>query len=243
MLKIENTKNVQGQRVKAIIYGESGSGKTTLASTLDGKTLVISAEGGLLSVAGADLDFIDLAVDNEGKTITDPSLRIQRLQEIFKFLHAGTSYKNIFLDSLTEISELMVAALNKEFPDRKDSLVLYGENSKRMRSIVKSFRDLQYNVFMTCISKIDKDDNNRRYYAFSVTGKIGDALPQYFDEVFLMQIDKDGNRGLITKKSDTNLCKDRSKALEPLEVPDLGAVVRKIINNMTVSAKKEGETK
>jgi energy-coupling factor transporter ATP-binding protein EcfA2 len=237
-MRILNTSNQEHQKIKALIGGPSGAGKTTLAGTLNGKTLIVSAESGLLSVADKEIDFIDLSRNDKDEVITEPAQRIARLSEVFKYLHAGCpsedgkatwKYKNVFLDSLTEISELLVAKLNKDFPDRKDSFPMWGEYGKIMRSIVKNFRDLPYNVWMSVITEVDKDENNKRYVSFKVAGSIADQLPQYFDEVFQVHVDAEGKRSLITRASDVLIhCKDRSRKLLPVEVADLGEVVRKI---------------
>ena len=54
---IKNTKDVENHRVVGMIVGPSGVGKTSLARTLKGRTLIGSAESGLLSLKGADIDF------------------------------------------------------------------------------------------------------------------------------------------------------------------------------------------
>ncbi len=238
-MKIQNTKDTENNYLKILVNGESGAGKTTLAKTLLGKTLVVSAEAGLLSLKGCDIDFIDLSTTDAGVAITDPVMRIARLSDIFKYLQAGTKYQNVFLDSLTEIGELMVQSLYREFPDRKDSMVLWGENSKRMRSIVKSFRDLPYNVTMVTLSKLDKDQSNKRFMGFSIAGALAEQLPQYFDEVFYLHVNEEGVRGLVTRKTDVYVCKDRSGRLDILEPADLGAIAIKILKPV----QKEGVTK
>lgn len=245
-MQVQNTKQIEGTKLKALIGGYSGAGKTTLASTLDGATLVISAESGLLSIAGKDVDYVDITtgpkkdkagkilLDKDGKeilvTLDKPEQRIARLNEIFEWLRAGTKYKNVFLDSLSEMGELLVAKLQKEFPGRKDSFPMWGEYAKLMRSMIKNFRDLNYHVFMTCIIEADKDQNGKRYMSFDIPGKISEKLPQYLDEVFYLMVGEDGNRKLYCKATDTlRHAKDRSNKLETTEEPDLGNVVRKIL--------------
>lgn len=229
-MKVQNTKQIEGTKLKALIGGYSGAGKTTLASTLDGATLVISAESGLLSIAGKDVDYVDISRDEDGNVLQEPAARIKRLGEVFTWLHNGTKYKNVFLDSLSEMGELLVAKLQKEFPDRKDSFPMWGEYAKLMRSMIKNFRDLNYHVFMTCIIEADKDQNGKRYMSFDIPGKISEKLPQYFDEVFYLMVGEDGNRKLYCKATDTlRHAKDRSNKLETTEEPDLGNLVRKIL--------------
>lgn len=238
--KIKNTKDTTGQRSKCLIYGDSGSGKTTLAGTLPSKTLIISAEAGLLSLAGKDIDYINLNVDDDGVTIKEPNMRLARLGKIFEMLSTDKPvYENVFLDSLTEIAECVISAVQLEFPDRKDSFPMWGEYAKRMRKIVKAFRDLEnYNVFMTCLSDIDKDENNKRFVACDVPGKIGKQLPQFFDEVFYIYVTPEGERMLITQKTETLVCKDRSGKLDARMPADLGAVMLKMFERPQI---KKGE--
>ena len=47
---------VDSRAPKILVYGGAGVGKTTLIASLRGKMLILSAEAGLLSLAGADLD-------------------------------------------------------------------------------------------------------------------------------------------------------------------------------------------
>jgi phage nucleotide-binding protein len=240
-MKILNTKNSGHQKVKAIIYGESSSGKTTLAKTLNGKTLIVSAEAGLLSLAGCDIDYVDISVDDKGEVIKEPAERIRRLSDTFKMLHTDTGiYDNVLMDGITEIGELLVEGLNKEFPDRKDTFPMWGEYAKRMRSIVKGFRDLPYNVFITAVAEPDKDENNRRFMGFQVPGSISRKLPQYFDEVFYLHVDADGKRSIVTKKTDAIIAKDRSNKLDAIEEPDLGKIISKIFIN---DQKEKGKVK
>ena len=237
-MKVFNTKDIEHQKLKVLIGGISGAGKTTLAKTLDDRSLIISAESGLLSVADKEIDFVDISKDDLGATLTEPKDRIARLGEVFKYLHAGCpgsdgkatwKYKSIFVDSLTEISELLIQKLQKDFPDRKDSFPMWGEYAKIMRSIVKNFRDLPYHVYMTVLTKPEKDENNKRYMGFNISGSISDQLPQYFDEVFYLRVDAEGKRELITRATDTLICKDRSNKLSNAEAADLGAIARKIL--------------
>lgn len=238
-MKILNTKNSQHQKLKCVIYGESGAGKTSLAGTLGAGTIVFSAEAGLLALKDKGIDYLDISIDDKGEPITDPALRLKRLSDAYQWAYNGFpddkgkatfAYKHIMVDSLTEIGELMVEVLNKQFPDRKDSFPMWGEYSKRMRSIVKSFRDLPYNIFMTCVAEPDVDENKRRFMGFQVAGSISRKLPQYFDEVFYLYVDSEGKRSLITNKTDAFICKDRSNKLLPQEPADLSLIMSKIFN-------------
>ena len=148
--------------------------------------------------------------------------------DVFSWLHQGQDYKNVFVDGITEISELFVEELNKQFPNRADAFPMWGEYAKKMRSVIKNFRDLPYNVFITVVSEVDKDENNKRFMGFQVAGSISKKLPQYFDEVFFVHVNAEGKRTLVTQATDTIIAKDRSNKLNAVEEPNLAEILAKI---------------
>jgi hypothetical protein len=242
-LNIVNLKDASAASpIKMLVFGSSGIGKTSLAKTTGEPTLVISAEAGLLSIAGADVDVFDISKDSSG-ALLEKDKRIARLGEVYKHLltaEAQNRWKWIIVDSITEISQNMVEKLQVEFPDAKDTLRLYGENAKLMRALIKSFRDLpHYNVVFTALSEDDKDESNKRYIGISMVGKMSQQIAGYLDEVLFYFIRKDdaGNetRLLLTQPVEGIIAKDRSGKLSKFEEPNLAAIAKKI----TVSKKGE----
>ena len=232
-MKVKNTNDVGKDQLKMLIFGESGSGKTTLAKTIKEPTIIISAESGLLSIAGSGIDVIDITLDDEGKLLSKDK-RIERLQEAYLYLltpEAKAKYKWVFVDSLTEINSCMFDKLRVEFPDLSDNLKLYGQLAQNMRSLIKSFRDLpQYNVVLVALSAIDKDENNKRFIGVDLIGKIAGQVNGYFDEVLYLHVDpeNENKRVLITGKTEKINCKDRSGRLAFKEEADLSAITTKI---------------
>jgi hypothetical protein len=229
-MKVSNTSEINSTFIKMLVFAPSGAGKTSLAKTVTNPKdiLVISAESGLLSLAGSGIDFVDITRDDKDLPIS-PEERIKKLKSVYDFLALGTSYKWVMLDSITEISQIMVTALQKEFPDRKDSLVLWSENAKRMRAVIKNFRDLpKYNVVMTSLVDIDKDENNKRFTVPDVAGGLKREIQAFFDEVFYLHSDENGVRNFVTYQTPTMNCKDRSGKLDKMEPASLDVVYKKI---------------
>lgn len=230
-MKIISTKEISTRSVKCLIVAPSGSGKTTLAKTLRDKTLIINLEQGLAALHGTDIDTVDIASEPDIKK------RYIMLQEVSKYLataEAKAIYKNVFIDSISELSQLMYNILKLKYPDRKDNLVVYGELADNMKSFIKFYRDIpEYSVFMTALSVIEKDEQLKRYHAIDLIGKISGQVEAYFDLVMFLRIiedEKGQKRVLQTSKQDSYPCKDRFGKLDIFEQPDLSAIKQKILS-------------
>lgn len=224
---IKNTKDMKNHRVVALIVGPSGIGKTSLVDTLEGKTLIASAESGLLSLAGKDHDYIEI------KTMQD-------LKDFFIFCmkdETKNKYQNLYIDSLTEIGEKLLAELKQDPKLGEDKMILkmYGQYNDDMTKFVKALRDMQpYNIFFTCLNKYEKDGMEMKEEFNFPGAKVKDSIKAWFDEVFKYEIfEHEGERfrKLITDTSINALAKDRSGKLKPYENADLGAIMRTILGD------------
>jgi phage nucleotide-binding protein len=230
-MKIGSTKNIQTQGVKALVYGQSGIGKTTLAGTLLEPTIIISFEGGLLSLKGKDIDIMDCTVDDEGKPLSDAE-RIMKLSATLNWLaeeEQKTKYRNIFVDSLTDIAETMVKALEIKHAGSSNKFAVWGDLAKNMISIVRTFRNYPgYNIFFTALED-EIQLEGQVFYAPLFPGKVvGPKVMQSFDEVFRMTLDKDGRREFLCQPGVGYKAKDRSGSLLNVEIPDLQVIIDKI---------------
>lgn len=234
-MRIQSATDLFNDRLKILVYGQSGAGKTYLARTIEEPTLVISAESGLLSLSGANIDVLDITTDDDGKLIP-AALRFSQMQKAYQYLlteEAKQKYKWIFIDSLTEVSQNLIESLLPEFPDRKDALVMYGENFKRMRNMIKAFRDIpHYNIVFTALAEEEKDQNGKRYHGVSMIGKMSSQLPSFLDEVFYLHTFSDDDnvlkRRLVTQPTDKAVAKDRSGKLDKFEEANLKIIATKI---------------
>ena len=227
-MEVKGKKDIHNDGVKCLVYSGSGSGKTSLVATLNlKKTLVISFESGLLSVldedGGEDIQYVEPKDLGELKQIYD------KLNDDKDF---AARYDTIFIDSLSEISEMMISALKQDpsiYTGMKDNMKLYMVSQEKMVGIAKSFRDLKgFNVFMTALAATQTTNMIEKLVPSMAGQKLATKLPPLYDFVFYLNVDSDGKRQLITQPTSSITAKSRSRKLESAEEPNLGKILTKI---------------
>ena len=217
---VKKTGGIHANGVKMLVYGHAGSGKTTLAATLP-TPLVISAEGGLLSIAEADLPYIEVT-------------SMEDLKDAYKWVSESKEadeFESIALDSISEIAEVV---LNHEKKIAKDPRQAYGAMQEQMTDIIRAFRDLNgKHVYFSAKCEKTADESGKILYSPSMPGnKTGQALPYFFDEVLALRVELDSEknpvRALMTQTDGLWQAKDRSGKLDAWESPDLGEIIKKI---------------
>ena len=178
-INVKTTGSLSANGVKVLCYGAAGAGKTSLIKTLP-NPIVLSAEGGLLSIQDADLPYIE---------ITD----MATLQEAYKWLTESADakgFQSVALDSISEIAEVV---LNAEKKATKDPRQAYGAMQEQMADIIRAFRDISgKNVYMSAKLEKTQDEQGRILYGPSMPGnKAGQALPYFYDEVLALRVEKD----------------------------------------------------
>lgn len=219
MVQITRTSDTSRQYLTVLVYGEAGAGKTRLCSTVE-DGIIISAEGGLLSLREFDLPVIEVS------TLKD-------VQDAYDFLANSSeadSYRWVCIDSLSEIAEVVLTA---EFEAANDKRKAYGEMAERMTNLIRRFRDMSKNVYMTAKAKHVLTDHGSMIWTPSFPGKKLDQQAAYqFDEVFAMrvkEVEGETRRALQTASDGVWSAKDRSGALSQFEQPNLEAIYKKII--------------
>ena len=219
-INVKTTGSLSANGVKVLCYGAAGAGKTSLIKTLP-NPIVLSAEGGLLSIQDADLPYIE---------ITD----MATLQEAYKWLTESADakgFQSVALDSISEIAEVV---LNAEKKATKDPRQAYGAMQEQMADIIRAFRDIGgKHVYFTAKCEKAQDEQGRMLYSPSMPGKsLTQGISYYFDLVLALRVEKDaeGNtqRALMCDSDGLWLAKDRSGKLAAWEAPDLGAIIAKI---------------
>jgi phage nucleotide-binding protein len=219
-INLKTTKSLAASGVKLLVYGQAGAGKTTLIPSLP-TPVVLSAEGGLLSIADADVPYIEIGTMAE-------------LWEAWEWLTKSaeaTHFQSVALDSISEIAEVVLSAEKKSSKDPRQA---YGAMQEQMADIIRAFRDVPgKHVLMTAKLEKNQDEMGRMLYSPSMPGnKTGQSLPYFFDEVLALRVEKNAEgetqRALMCDSDGLWVAKDRSGKLEMWETPDLGAIIQKI---------------
>lgn len=219
-MEIKSTKNENAQFLKVLVHAPAGAGKTRLCATTGGKPLILSAEAGLLSLRGSEIDFVEI------KTMQD-------LYDAYTYLQTDKAHDWVCIDSISEIAEVV---LSDEKTKTKDPRKAYGEMAEQMTKLIRCFRDLPKNVYMSAKqSKVKDEMTGGLYYGPAAPGQqIANQLPYFFDLVFALHNWKDESgtvqRAFQTQRDAQYEAKDRSGALDFIEKPDLAHIRAKILN-------------
>lgn len=219
-IELKSTRGLSANGVKMLVYGQAGAGKTSLVTTLP-EPVVLSAEGGLLSIAHHDVPYITI------KSLDD---LYQAYDWIVKSDEAK-QFKSVALDSISEVAEVV---LDHELKANKDGRAAYGELNTKMANLIRAFRDLPgKHVYMSAKLEKSQDEMGRMLYGPSMPGKsLTQQLPYFFDFVFPLRVEKDadGNtqRAIMTDSDGLWQAKSRGQGLSVWEAPDLGAIIQKI---------------
>ena len=226
-------KMVDQQGAKLLVYGQAGAGKTFSTQTMPGRVLVISAEAGLLSIKDApNVSAIEV------KTYDD-------LREVYAALDSGElDYDSVCLDSISEISEILLAY---EKGRNKDGRMAYQNVSEAVTKVMRSFRDLNIHVLFLCKEGKENNDGVFLFGPKMASKPLGEAITYFFDEVLALRayddVDENGDsvikRALQTQIHGGYTAKDRSGKLDKFEEPNLTALIQKLGFNINLKEKKE----
>jgi len=220
-IQINNTKHLQNNGVKVLVYAQAGAGKTTLIASAPAP-IVLSAEAGLLSLRDYEIPYIEIR-------------NMDDLAEAYSWAaesEEATAFKTVCLDSISEIAEVVLSSEKKK---NKDPRAAYGIMQETIQDYVRKFRDLSgMHVYFSAKLEKVQDEMGRILYGPSMPGnKTGQLLPYYFDEVLALRVEHNENnetvRMLQCEGDGTWLAKDRSGKLDKWMEPDLSGIMQRII--------------
>ena len=214
-----------GNGIKFLVYGDSGTGKTSLAGTFpEGETLIITTENGCLSIRHKNHQLAEI------ETLEDLKALLAALEQNAE---GYQGFKNIVLDSISDIGEVILSNLKKS---KKDARQAYGEFGDEIISAVKGFRDLiGRNVMLIAKQEftVDSTTNVSTYKPSMPWAKIGNDFPYLFDVVMALCVgQQEGQtfRFLRTARDLQWVAKDRSGSLDPIEYTiDMPTIINKIL--------------
>jgi phage nucleotide-binding protein len=205
-----------------ILYGPSGSGKTYTASTIPGKTLILSAEKGLRTL-------VELAPDMDVADVNS----ISDLMEAYTFLKTSKEYTTVFIDSLSEIGEMALTEAKARTKDGRQAYMMMADD---IAGMIKGFNELPLTVIMVAqeeriatemIGQVDY------LYAPSIPGKsFASKVPYKLDFVFCLRtrMSQEGKieRSFQTGPNGDYLAKARSQRLEVFEPANWAEIFKKL---------------
>ena len=234
-LPIFSTKDIAKlESQKVLLYSHHGWGKTTACKHFQdyyGPGVIISGEGGLKSLGASNIDFMPFS-SWDGKH--DPEagklsfVGITKIMQTPEFKERG--YKWCAIDSLTELSERLLAHLEKKHEGNKNKFEIWSDYSRDMLGALKWIRDKNdMHVLVTCLAKEETDNDGRTQYWPLVKGNaVAKHVPSLFDYVFAgakeMDPGKDGTAPRVRRLVITDevngyhgKARDPHNVLKPIE--------------------------
>lgn len=230
-MKIQNTSDLSGQHTKILVYGPSGTGKTTLGGSmaLRMKTLMISAESGLLSLRNLK--------DEDGNPPSVDYVTVGCFADMEAAYHhlknAKHDYQGVVIDSLTEIQKVCKDAIMEQ--TKKDAMEMrdWGTLAHKIERMVRAFRDLPMHVIVTALDDAEADKITGEIKVWpALQGSVQKQLPAYFDLVlyaFTREVGEPDARktvhAVLTQNSGKYVAKDRSGRLpKVIDDPNFGKI-------------------
>ncbi|NQY43919.1 MAG: AAA family ATPase, partial [Legionellales bacterium] len=185
------------------------------------KTIIISAESGLLSIKDVEIDVIEIETYND-------------LCKALKWIKTNeNNYENIFIDSLTEIGQIIFNELQPKY-DKSKTFQLYKDYETSLIAVLKALRGTsEYNIWLTALDKSIENGINIEVSIDLIQKSLAKRIPALFDEVLYMNtVEHEGElkRIIATDNSVVDFAKDRSGKLSKYELPDLNNITKKIFN-------------
>jgi phage nucleotide-binding protein len=193
MFKPIKPKELVSKNLKALIFAESGKGKTYLAGSVK-NAVVLDLEKGSASVSNKNIDVIP--VDNA-----------KVFKEALEWVK-NQPYDTVVIDSLTRYGEMLFVALSKLYPDKRDSLRLWGDFDTVSRQRLEDILAINKNIIMTMLEEQINDGGILRKFPMYKANKFKMMIPSYFDLVGHIVTDENSERVLISEPTDDAIGKN-----------------------------------
>lgn len=206
-----------------LVYGPPGTGKSMAPVTFSGRTLILHTEPGLVAA------LIDKEASQRIRAVRvetwDDIQGIRKgLTTWLKENKLGDEFDLIMLDSITELQEMALKAILRDFPSKqKDGLPEqqhYGMLRERMRQVLYALTHSPFGVYVTAqalLQDIGTKDSPHTMWVASLIGKTKNEIKHLFDWEFFSR--KLNNKfELVTEETADSFGKSRGVTL-PRVVP------------------------
>lgn len=187
----------EAQPINLLVYGDSDCGKTRFlgtASLVERFSPVLHLD---VEMGRETLD----ELPGDAKIDIIPIKRWTQIQQIYNDLYEGTHpYKSVSLDNGTYAQALGMYKLigvedyvfdTSRLAEFKD----FNGNTEQMKRMVRAFRDLDMNFFMSAHADIAEDPKTKLNKNFPMfTGKLMRQMPGMFSQVFYLYKDEGKNK-------------------------------------------------
>ena len=207
-MEIKNAKDLTASDVKlsAAVYGKSGTGKTTFGASFP-KPFFLDIDGGLLSVRGQDINYVDLT---PGKEVTWPDI-LDAIKEGQK-----DDYESIIVDSLTGLADLCmesVLQLNRR-SGQKPNFDDWAAYANKIKDFIVRLLASGKNTLLICHEAPDKDELTGHVWMLpAIQGQMKSRISNYFDEFYHAEVEqshgKPSNYRLLARPSSIYTAKSR----------------------------------
>ena len=188
-MKLTPATNYENTFCKFLLYGDSGAGKTHAAASAGSKKMKVAIletePNGLLSIRTSNPD----ALVVEAKDV-------KTIGEFISSALNGSMQKEygvevVVFDSLTEIQRILKDSIVGK---GRMSLQHWGILTDKMRSMMRSIREIPMHVVCTALSSVNSTDDGESFVVPAFEGKkLANEIAQYFNAV-----------GYVYKRQDPN---------------------------------------
>lgn len=193
-MKIIKPRDLISKNAKIMLYGASGVGKTYLAGSCK-NAIMLDLEKGSASVKNQDIDIVSIGDARE-------------FREAIEWV-SKQKYETIIIDSLTRYSEMLFIALKSLYPNKKDSMNLWGEFDTVSRTRIEEILAIQKNIIVVLLEEMINDDNSLKKFPMYKANKFKQMLPTYFDLVSHITVNTEGKRMMVNTNTYDAIGKNR----------------------------------
>lgn len=240
---------------KILLIGNEGTGKTHFIGTMPKPIYLFSFDKGYLTLAGTPGISVGICMDEDRykpHAYRDFKAKFDLLKKGLKYKWPDgreEAYKTIAIDSLSFLSTLLFdqeQQINNTI-DKPGGFGVYGNVKSKLQDIVnQSVLAAEY-VVCTGLLETTKDDiTGEIFFVPSMVGSMKGDVGAWFDAVFYMNVDKDGQTGakkykMLTvgdrrQKAKIRLPSQLANVISAVEEPDFSVLMAKIDKALAQSA-------